>query len=87
MTLQEHKEEQATLHLKKADWLNKSRKSFLSGFDQADPIGFMEWTKSTDCNYTYLNNTHLWFHNVASESITTKELYILFIKYKQKQQA
>jgi len=90
MTLQDKKEQLAEIHWNLQYLMAKSEETkpyiiqdFISGFEAADPIGFMEWVWSNECNYTYSSTSRIWWHNVASESITTSEIYLKFLEYKQ----
>lgn len=90
MTLQQHKEKEAE------KWFNETpqkgevreKQSFISGFDAADPIGFMVFSKNVVLHgYTYNAYWKNWQGSSMGDTITTWQLYLKFIEYKQKQQA
>lgn len=91
MTLQEHKErvaqEKNTFH-PDSPANEYFRRGFISGFDQADPIGFMEFVVLNNyfCNDSDRQNI-MWSKTDNAEEITTEQLYLKFIEYKQKKQA
>jgi len=49
---------------------------------QSDAIAFMNWTLQGDCMYGATDEDQ-WTHNETGESITTEQLYELFLKQKE----
>lgn len=58
--------------------------SFILGFDEADPITFLEWVVLNNYFCNDSNKERItWSIGAATENITTEDLYLKFLEYKQ----
>lgn len=58
--------------------------AFEDGFDAADPIGFLVFSKNVALHgYTYNTYWKKWQGLSIFDTITTEDLYLKFIEYKQ----
>ena len=58
--------------------------SFILGFDEADPIGFMEWVWGK--SFYFFDRTDDKWRNTtmsAEHTFTTEQVYLKFLEYKQ----
>ena len=93
MTLQEKKEQLAHSNYPApkdirnvicGDLQALGRKAFISGFDEADPIGFMEWVWGK--SFYFFDRTDDKWRNTtmsAEHTFTTEQVYLKFLEYKQ----
>ena len=92
MTLQEKKEQLAHSNYPApkdirnvicGDLQALGRKAFISGFDEADPIGLLEFAVLNNYFCNDSNKERITWAKNNDKPITTEELFVKFLEYKQ----